>query len=228
MKTLTLALIGLLTVTTTAQADENDPVTIQLFNGRNLDGLHVYLADESIEASKAWAVEEGMLRCTGTSKGYVRTDMPYADYKLSLEWRWPDGQGNSGVMVHVVNPDILWPKCFEAQLRSSRAGDFASFSDARSQEEIVSRNPRGVSTGRLSRPVPSTEKPVGEWNKYEILAQGDTITLFVNGTEVNRMTGVVPSAGMIALQAEGTAIDFRNIELTLLPPAKDLHAPMPK
>jgi hypothetical protein len=36
-----------------------------------------------------------------------------------------------------------------------------------------------------------------------------------------------PSAGMIACQAEGGAIDFRNIELTPLPTAKELNAPMP-
>jgi len=42
------------------------------------------------------------------------------------------------------------------------------------------------------------------------------------------MTGVTPSGGMIGLQAEGTPIDFRNFTLTPLPPAKDLHAPMPK
>jgi len=41
------------------------------------------------------------------------------------------------------------------------------------------------------------------------------------------MTGVRPAAGMIGLQAEGTAIDFRNITLTPLPPAKDMVAPMP-
>jgi hypothetical protein len=33
---------------------------------------------------------------------------------------------------------------------------------------------------------------------------------------------------MIAFQAEGAPIDFRNMKLTVLPPAKDLHAPMPK
>jgi hypothetical protein len=42
------------------------------------------------------------------------------------------------------------------------------------------------------------------------------------------MTGVIPSGGMIGLQSEGSAIEFRNITLTPLPPAKDLHAPMPE
>ncbi|HEX2854470.1 MAG TPA: DUF1080 domain-containing protein, partial [Opitutaceae bacterium] len=81
----------------------------------------------------------------------------------------------------------------------------------------------------LSRTAPATvEKPPGEWNTYEIVVSGDTITLTVNGTLVNRMTNVQPSAGMIAFQSEGTPIDFRNIELTPLPAAKDLNAPMPR
>ena len=91
----------------------------------------------------------------------------------------------------------------------------------------MSRNPSGVSTGRLERLGPSREKPLGEWNSYDITVAGDTITLAVNGEEVNRMTGVTPAAGFIALQTEGTPIDFRNVTLTPLPPAKDLNAPMP-
>ncbi len=62
----------------------------------------------------------------------------------------------------------------------------------------------------------------------ELQATGDAIVVSINGVEVNRMSGLVPNAGMIALQAEGTAIDFRSLKLTVLPPAKDLHAPMPR
>jgi hypothetical protein len=154
--------------------------------------------------------------------------MPYADYNLHLEWRWPKDPGNSGIILHLVNEDILWPKGFECQLASGRAGDFASFVDARSREEIVSRNPTGFSTGRLLQKGPSAEKPLGEWNTLDVVAEGDTLSIFVNGTQVNRMTGVVPAAGMIALQAEGTPIDFRNFRLKPLARAKDMHAPMPK
>lgn len=211
-----------------ASAEDDSSGSIALFNGRNLDGLHIFVANDTVSTSEAWKVENGLLRCTGEGRGYARTTMAYGDYKLRLEWRWPGKEGNSGVMIHIVNGDLLWPKSIEAQLRSGRAGEFASFSDARSNEEIVSRNPNGVSTGRLPRPGPSMENPVGEWNVYEVVAAGETITLLVNGTEVNKLTGVKPSAGMIGFQAEGAAIDFRNIILTPLPPAKDLHAPMPK
>ena len=209
-------------------ASEDSQPVLELFNGRDLAGWHVYVGEPAVDPADMWRVEDGLLRATGVGKGYVRTEMAYADYKLQLQWRWPAEPGNSGVMVNIVNRDELWPKSFEAQLKSGDAGFFASFVDARSNEEIVSRNPQGVSTGRLPRPGPSREKPVGEWNTYEIVLAGDTITLAVNGEQVNRMTGVRPSAGMIGLQAEGSAIDFRQITLTPLPPAKDMYAPMPQ
>lgn len=202
---------------------------IRLFDGRSFEGLHIYTDTPGADPAASWKVEDGILRCLGVGKGYARTTTAYADYHLRLEWRWPARAGNSGVMVNIVGRDQIWPKCVEAQLAANRAGDFATFSDARSKEEIVSRNPSGVSTGRLNRTAASpVEKTPGEWNVYDIVVSGDTITLSVNGVQVNRMTGVQPSAGMIAFQSEGTPIDFRNIELTPLPAAKDLNAPMPK
>jgi hypothetical protein len=226
-----LALACLLVIPASAQTPPATPAAppapISLFNGRNLDGLHLFVEQADVKPDAAWKIEDGLLRATGVGRGYVRTTNAYADYALKVEWRWPKNAGNSGVMIHLVGPDLIWPKCIEAQLATGRAGDFASFGDARSKEEIVSRNPRGVSTGRLAKVGPSAEKPAGEWNTYEIIAAGDTVTLIVNGTRMNRMTGVLPSGGTIGFQSEGTAIDFRNITLTPLPPAKDLFAPMP-
>ena len=206
-----------------------DVAPVILFNGRDLTGLHVF-AESGADPAAGWRIEDGVLRCLGQGRGYVRTTSAYADYRLVLEWRWPAKPANSGILLNLVGADLIWPKCIEAQLAHGRAGDFATFSDARSHEEIVSRNPTGVSTGRLKRtatPAPVEHAP-GEWNRYEIVVLGDTITLTVNGVLVNRMTGVAPSAGMIAFQNEGAAIDFRRMELTPLPAAKDLNAPMPR
>lgn len=217
------------TVPTPPTQTPADPpiMPIKLFNGENLYGLKVYFEERDVDVADIWKIQDGMLHATGRGKGYVRTEMPYADYKLQLEWRWPAQPGNSGLMLHMVNGDTIWPKGFECQLASGRAGDLSSFVDARSKEEIVSRNPTGFSTGRLPQKGPSAEKPVGQWNTLEVVADGSTLTVSVNGKQVNRMTDVVPGAGMIALQAEGTPIDFRNFVLTPLPRAKDLHAPMP-
>lgn len=207
----------------------HDTAPVRLFDGRTFDGLHIYNETAVTTPTAGWKIEDGVLRCLGTGRGYARTVLAYSDYRLRLEWRWPARAGNSGVMLNLVGRDIIWPKCVEAQLAAGQAGDFATFSDARSKEEIISRNPSGVSTGRLKRTVADAiEKPPGEWNVYDIVVSGETITLTVNGVLVNRMTGVQPSGGMIGFQAEGTPIDFRNIELTPLPPAKDLNAPMPR
>ena len=41
----------------------------------------------------------------------------------------------------------------------------------------------------------SAERPTGEWNTYDIICAGDTVTLRVNGVEQNRATGVTLTSG---------------------------------
>ena len=60
-------------------------------------------------------------------------------------------------------------------------------------------------------------KPAGQWNTYEIIADGDTVTLVINDEEVNQVTGCATNPGSILLTSEGTEIHFRNIEITPLP-----------
>lgn len=224
-----LAWAGLININLApAQAPADPPpISMDLFNGRNLDGWVFFPEFATQKVEEIWKVENGVLSCTNAGRSYLRTLMPYADYQLELEWRWPSNAGNSGVMLHIVNQDVIWPKCVEAQLQATHAGDFYMFSDARSPDELVARNPNGVSTGRLVRKGPSLEKPTGEWNRYDILVEGSTITLTVNGQLANKITNITPTAGMIGLQAEGTAVEFRNVKLKSLPPLKNLRAPLP-
>jgi len=60
------------------------------------------------------------------------------------------------------------------------------------------------------------EKPTGQWNTYEIHAQGDTVTLMINGKQVNQATQCPTYPGKICLTSEGHEIHFRNISLTVL------------
>ena len=57
------------------------------------------------------------------------------------------------------------------------------------------------------------EKPVGKWNKSEIIARGDTLEFYLNGKLVLEATGVRPTAGKIQLQSEAAEVVFRKIEL---------------
>ena len=58
---------------------------------------------------------------------------------------------------------------------------------------------------------PSSEKPPGQWNNYDIICQGDTITLYVNDVLQNQGTKASETSGRICLQSEGSPIEFRNI-----------------
>jgi Domain of Unknown Function (DUF1080) len=57
------------------------------------------------------------------------------------------------------------------------------------------------------------EKPVGEWNRMEILCEGDSITYLLNGVLMNAATKAGWSSGKILFQSEGAEIFFRKIEV---------------
>ena len=59
----------------------------------------------------------------------------------------------------------------------------------------------------------TAEAPVGEWNTLEAICEGDTITNFVNGREVNKATNIYPRRGKIGLQSEGAELFYRRLEL---------------
>ena len=56
--------------------------------------------------------------------------------------------------------------------------------------------------------------PPGEWNTYEIIAEDDTVTLTINGQQVNKATECDINPGRICLTSEGDEIHFRNVEIT--------------
>lgn len=57
------------------------------------------------------------------------------------------------------------------------------------------------------------EKPAGEWNRMEVICDGDTITNIVNGLVVNVVRGSSHTEGKIQFQSEGAEIFFRKIEV---------------
>ena len=57
------------------------------------------------------------------------------------------------------------------------------------------------------------ERPAGEWNRQEVVADGDTLTSIVNGVVVARATGCSHQAGKIQLQSEGAELFVRSVEL---------------
>jgi hypothetical protein len=213
------AVAGLLTALPSRGDDAPKPV--KLFNGKDLKGWRTWFKG-GMKADDTFSVKEGMLHCEGTPFGYIITEKEFGNYKLTLEWKWGEGAKkmkgvpNSGVLLHVTGEDAIWPKCIEAQLMSGNAGDFWMMGGSKIEADearVDKKRPQHVFKMKTDKPA---EKALGQWNRYEIICKGDTITLLVNGVKLNEGKKASMSKGRIALQSEGAPVFFRDIVLTPL------------
>lgn len=199
-----------------SQAIKPEPVRptekIELFNGKDFNGwTKVVQAEEGASPDKTWKVEEGVIKCSGTPKGYLRTQQSYADYKLHVEYRWADTttkSPNSGIFVFTTGPDTFFlPKAIEAQLKMGSAGDWVMLSTA------TLNGLENKGTKSVKRTGAGNEKPRGEWNSVDLVVKGNTVEVSVNGVLQNKGVDVYTDAGQICLQSEGGAIDFRSVTI---------------
>lgn len=193
-----------------------EPGWTKLFNGKDLSGWKVFLdPKKQADPAKIFTVKDGVIHCEGSVNGYLVTDKEYGDYVLKVQWKWGEkmvGKNrNSGVFVHVVGADKIWPKAVEAQLMSGRAGDFWLVDDFKLKVDPKRQDPKIAR--HYFRMKDDVEKKVGEWNQYEITCKGDTVRLVINGQFVNEGTNAELAKGKILLQSEGAEIMFRNVEL---------------
>jgi len=207
MRNMAIALVAALVacMTATGMAAEKEKGFVPLFNGKNLDGWEGDV--------KLWHAEGGAL--VGKSPGityndFLCTTKTYGDFVLRFQIRLrPDG-GNSGVQFrskrvpnsHEVagyQADVggpWWGKLYdEARRRKVLAGP-----DAETIKKCLKR---------------------GQWNDYEIRAEGPHITLKINGTTTADYTEPEPAEkvarnGVIAVQIHGggpQTVEFRNIRI---------------
>lgn len=189
---------------------------VALFNGNDLTGWTAFVPDaaaKGIKPESVWEVNSGVLVCKGNPVGYIRTTTTYTNYVLRLQWRFDPakGAGNSGVLLRMIGEDTVWPKSVEAQLHSGNAGDFWNIGEFQ-----MTADPARTK-GRNTKKTHGSERPLGEWNEYEITVNKGDVVLRVNGEELNRATNVAELPGFVCLQSEGAEIHFREIRLTPLP-----------
>lgn len=197
-----------------------------LFNGKDLSGWHIDIPemDTNARAINPFIIRNGLVVSLGKPNGHLISDSIYQDYRLKVEYRFAGVPGNCGVLVHASTPRALYkmfPKSLEVQMMHKDAGDFWCIVEDITVPDMVTRrglpNEWGITEGKKRRVLnltDSSEKPLGEWNAMTIECLGTDIKVWLNGDLVNHGFNCTASKGRIALQAEGSEVEFRKVELT--------------
>lgn len=200
--------------------------TKSLFNGNDLTGWHADVPemDTNTAAINPFIVRNGMLVSLGTPGGHLITDKEYLDYRLEVEYRFAGKPGNCGLLVHSSTPRALYkmfPKSIEVQMEHNNAGDFwCIVEDITTPDMEARRGPKaewGGTEGKrrnIKNLTDNSEKQVGEWNSLTIECVKDSIKVWVNGDMVNYGYNASVTKGHIAVQAEGSEVEFRKLDLT--------------
>jgi hypothetical protein len=176
----------------------------------------------------SFLVRDGVLVSLGKPGGHLITEEEFSNYELVVEYRFSKTPGNCGVLVHASTPRHLYkmfPQSIEVQMMHQNAGDFWCIGEDIEVPDMEKRRPRkdekqkwggGPKDARRIIKLTDAEKPQGEWNTMKIVCKGDEVIVHVNDTLVNHGTKATATSGKIAIQAEGSEVEFRKVELTPL------------
>jgi hypothetical protein len=172
-------------------AKEKDEGFVSMFNGKDFSGWRFSGGkSESPADAPNWKVQDGVIHLTGGGRPYLATEKEYADFEMRFEWRGLKAKYNSGFYI-----------------RSGKAVGANQINLAHGSE--------GNFLGKLpgAKAVPTLQKPPGEWNEWRVLVQGEKVTFTCNDKLAWEATGLKPAKGYIGLQAEGAAMEFRNLRI---------------
>jgi hypothetical protein len=198
-------------------ADGPDDGFRPMFNGKDLSGwVPVNVAPET------FSVRDGMVVSTGHPTGILRTDRPYENFIVELEWRHIKPGGNAGLFVWsdaLPTVGLPFTRSVEVQiLDGHESANATSHGDVFAIHGAVLTPDRPHPAGWMrSLPSERRAKPSPDWNHYRVECRDGTIKLAVNGKEVSGGHGVKPRKGFICLESEGSECHFRNVRIKELP-----------
>lgn len=213
---------------------------VPLFNGKDLEGWKIPEGDGG-----HWKVLDGVIDYDARSEAKQRdlwTAKEYGDFTLQVEWRiketpWvnpnvydilPDGthkKGPDGKEIKLALPDsdsgIL--------LRGNAKYQVNIWCWPVGSGEVYGVRMDKASTPEVKAgvtPKKKMDKPVGEWNAFEITLKGDRLWVKLNGEEVitNALLPGIAPKGPIGLQHHGgfkdgkyvgqpSLMQFRNLKI---------------
>jgi Domain of Unknown Function (DUF1080) len=182
------------------------------------------------------------LRTTGLRWNLSGEDKPFLpdidkarDSGILLHSTGEDG-GYQGIWIHSIECQIIEGGTGDILVVGDGSTKFSATAHVASEKQGGSYRfqadgqPATINQGRINwfgrdenwsdtigfRGEKDIERPMGEWNKLECVAEGKEISVYLNGTLVNRAFNVQPAKGQIQIQSEGAEIFFRNICLAPL------------
>ena len=191
-----------------AEAAEKKPVKtdsagfVSIFNGKDLTGWE--------GNAKIWKVRNGLL--VGESPGirhndFLATKKEYENFELRLEFRMKGGKGNSGVQFRSRRiPKTTHVQGYQADLGRRFWG---CLYDEHRRRKVLVHAPKSLSKVLKK----------GGWNSYVIRAEGNHITLTINGlktVDYKENDSGIATKGIIALQIHsGPAMEmtFRKLRI---------------
>ena len=198
-----------------------------LYNGLDLRGWKQTPGNEG-----HWSAKDWILDYDGKSEAQDKdlwTEQDFGDFVLIVDWRLPDEP-------KIENVPVVLPDGSEATDAEGKpltvavmdAGDSGIYLRGTSKSQINIWNwpvgsgeiegyrkdenmPPDVRRG--ATPMFNADKPPGQWNRFEITAIGDKVTVAVNGKTVIRQARLpgLPERGPIALQHHGDHVQFASI-----------------
>ncbi len=162
-----------------------------LFDGSSLDGW-------SMLGNANWELADGAVSATSGS-GFLVSEESYGDFELRLEF-WVDEPANSGIFI----------RCSDPQGVNDRNSYEVNIYDTRADQTY-----RTGGIVHLAAPS-SVINSGGQWNAYEITAQGSRLVVVLNGTQTVDTTDEQFASGPFALQYGAGTVRFRNVRVRTL------------
>jgi len=147
-----------------------------------------------------WSFENDQI--TGKSDntiGFILTKDTFKNFELELDFQ-PDETINSGIFIRCQSQEPSASVCYEINI-----WDLNPNQDYRTGGIVNKFSPLAkVNT-------------IGQWNHCKILAQDNSLVVWINDTKVMEATDSDHAQGRLALQSRGKGqIAFKNISITAL------------
>jgi hypothetical protein len=159
-----------------------------------------------------WTASDGAIQADkrGKETGFLVTKDIYANFQVHVEF-WSSDDANSGIFMRCANPKLITDKsCYEANIFDQRP------------------DPSFGTGGIVHHAKVLTElKAGGQWNSYDITANGPKIVVMLNGVKTAELDHNQFAIGPIALQHGAGTIKFRKVQVKKLWFAMDNKTPYP-